>query len=230
VWNRQDLNFIGLFVQLGKAWAEQMQKKFGEVSPRDRAIAERFRQAREDAGITQQRVGLHIGVSRDQVASIEAERVALRFRPGWRFCIELDINAHWLARGEEPYRPCVDYFKVYSMFEPIENDPDILFSDGYDKIEARYQQLFEESSYRKRGAGELRKLARPIHGHTSSPHEETLRILATHWLRGVAPNQREALMSHLMDAAEQFKKKRKLRHEESDTSGPNSGRKRKSNI
>jgi DNA-binding XRE family transcriptional regulator len=181
-------------------------EKFTALEKREKSICQRFKLAREDAGITQEKIGLHIGLSRDQVASVESERVALRFRHGWKFCIEIDINAAWLAYGQEPLRPCVDYFKEWLAPEAIESDPDILFSAGFELIAEKYIALFDQQGLLKRKGGGLRKeLHRPVHSG-GAPHKQALSILLDAWFSDLGPSNRDELVAHLCRAAQDFKK------------------------
>ena len=182
-----------------------MGEKFAGLSDYEKSICSRFKLAREDAGVTQERLGLHIGLSRDQVASVELERVALRFWPGWKFCLELDINAAWLAYGEEPIRPCVDYFKTYMAPPGIENNPNITFGAGFPEIGLRYEELFKEVGYIKPSGGGLRKeLKRGVH-RGAARHKRAINLLIDTWLNDVGPENREIFVAHLCKSAQDFK-------------------------
>jgi DNA-binding XRE family transcriptional regulator len=181
-----------------------MGQKFNPLPEFEIEICRRFKFAREDAGVTQERIGLHVGLSRDQVASIEAGRVALRFWHGWKFCTELDINAEWMALGLEPYRPWLDYFKVWAVPPEIRDEPDILFSRGFNVIEDRYRKIVEEERPFKRPGGSLRKeLGRPV--HKSGEHKAAMSLLINGWLADIKPESRDAFVAHLCKAAEAFK-------------------------
>ncbi len=183
-----------------------MGEKFAKLDRYDGAVCERFKLAREEAGVTQEKIGLHIGLSRDQVASVEAARVPLRFWAGWKFCTELDINAEWLARGDEPFRPCIDYFKTYLAPAEIDDNPEITFVDGYQAIEQRYVELFREHGHQKRRGGGLRaELAkRPVH-RGGSAHKQAIAALIANWLEEVGPAHHDSLVEHLCSAVRKFK-------------------------
>ena len=183
-----------------------MAPKFAKLSETDQGICDRFKLAREEAGVTQEKIGRHIGLSRDQVASIELKRVPLRFWPGWRFCSELDINAAWLAYGDEPMRPCIDFFKVFMAPPSIEDDPDIDFINGFAEIGDRYHTLFREQGTTKRRVGALcGELSKRVHAGGSA-HKQAITALVDTWLSDVGPDNRDALLAHLVSAAQEFKR------------------------
>lgn len=182
-----------------------MGQKFAALSETAQAIADRFKLAREEAGVTQEKIGRHIGLSRDQVASVESKRVLLRFWPGWRFCSELDINASWLAHGEEPMRPCIDYFKAWMAPPEIDDNPEIDFISGFAQIEYKYDTLFREEGHTRRRVGALRgELRKRVHAGGAA-HKEAILALVQTWLDDVGPDNRDALLAHLVSATQQFK-------------------------
>ncbi len=182
-----------------------MGEKFAKLSESQQAICARFKLAREDAGVTQDKIGLHVGLSRDQVASIEAARVPLRFWHGWRFCVELDVNAEWLAQGEEPMRPCVDYFKTYTIPPDLNDNDELTFEAGFLEIEYHYKPLFREAAHGKRRVGGLRgELSRRVHTGGSA-HKQALTALFNDWLHDVGPDNRDSLIAHVCSAVRDFK-------------------------
>lgn len=170
-----------------------MGQKFATLSEAEKAICRRFKKARLEAGVTQPRIARHIGLSRDQVASVEAERVALRFWPAWRFCIELDINALWLAHGdaEGQPRPFANYAKGWAVVdETFAGDGEVTFAEAFRVIEPVYRHLYKPP----------RTVGLPL-----ARHEDGLARLITAWLKGISPDNRGAFLAHLIRAAEQFK-------------------------
>ena len=73
---------------------------FPELPESERAIGARVREARKRAKLSQAKIAALIGLTRDQVNNVELGRAALRFRPGWDLCVELDLNPAWLLTGE----------------------------------------------------------------------------------------------------------------------------------
>jgi DNA-binding XRE family transcriptional regulator len=71
-------------------------------------VSGRFVYFRERQGITQAETARIMGLSRDQVASLENGRVALRAIPALRFCKEFNLSPRWLATGLQPMWGWVD--------------------------------------------------------------------------------------------------------------------------
>jgi DNA-binding XRE family transcriptional regulator len=186
-----------------------MAQSFTKLPESEKEICRRFKLAREEIGVTQDRIALHIGLTRNQVANIEAERVALRFLPGWQFCIELDINAGWLARGEMggPLRPFVDFFRVYTHNTVTAED---LFSTIFEQIAGNYYQLFREQGLQKRkGANLLSSVRRPVYSGTAS-YKAAVERLIDNWLSELSPDQRDSFIAYLCSAARAFRKQRHI--------------------
>ena len=72
-------------------------RKYRDLTADERLIGKRVRQVRSVNDLNQKEFGARIGLSRDQLTNIEIGRVALRFAPGWRVCLEFDVNPLWLA-------------------------------------------------------------------------------------------------------------------------------------
>lgn len=68
-------------------------------------IARRLARARRAADLSQKDLASRVGLSRDQLATVEQGRTPLRFWPGWEMCRELGINQIWLITGSGPTHP-----------------------------------------------------------------------------------------------------------------------------
>ncbi len=92
-----------------------------------------MRAARQRFGLSQGFLAPLLGVSRDQLNSVELGRVALRFDPGLTLCGELDLNPLWLAFGEPPAAGF-----IYADASLILDDD--LFSEGVSRLRAKYRE------------------------------------------------------------------------------------------
>ncbi len=100
--------------------------QYKPLSDFEREICLRFAQARRFEKLTQAELADRLGVSRHQIANIEACRVPLKFWLGSNFCGELNVNQRWLATGEPPKSP---YFQVNpEQIPPPRPDDTALFS------------------------------------------------------------------------------------------------------
>lgn len=107
-------------------------------------MAQRLRVARTDAGFSQGHLAMKMGISRDQLASVETGRARLRFWPAWRACFELNINPSWLAAGKVDKSPF-----VFFGFEPKEKDAiteRTPFSEGFSMIGNYYEAEWAEAA------------------------------------------------------------------------------------
>src|SRR5664279_966514 len=77
---------------------------FKQLPNAEGEICLRFGHARRSANSTQAEIAGLLGVSRNQIANIEARRVPLKFWLGERFCAQLGISQSWLATGDPPQR------------------------------------------------------------------------------------------------------------------------------
>ena len=68
-------------------------------------IGARLAAARQSAGLNQKYLAGRVGMSRDQLATIEQGRVPLRFWAGWKICRELNISQVWLMTGSGSKSP-----------------------------------------------------------------------------------------------------------------------------
>ena len=71
-------------------------------------IARRLASVRRAAGLSQKDLAYRVGLSRDQLATVEQGRTPLRVWPGWEMCRELNINQVWLITGSGPAHPFLD--------------------------------------------------------------------------------------------------------------------------
>ena len=109
---------------------------------REKQIGKRFRGAREEANLSQAALGHGIGLTRDQVASIELGRVALRCDVADRYCKLLGRSQRWLATGLDPEGPEIDLPE--EIPSPLGFAPDWSFSQRYDALLAPYCDAFHE--------------------------------------------------------------------------------------
>lgn len=186
-----------------------MKKGFGDLPAGEREVCKRFKIARQEAGITQDRIGIHIGLTRNQVANIESCRVPLRFWAGWKFCSELDVNAAWLATESGPLRPCVDFFKIYTAPPTIESDfegNEQSFAEGFAEISLRYSELFQDQGFKKRtGAGLRGDIQRAVHSGGLF-HRKAIALLVEGWMNDIPPDHRDDFVAFLCEAADKFLK------------------------
>lgn len=88
--------------------AKRMPSEVRKVSQPHLSIAQRLRAARQRQGVTQTVLAEAMGISRDQLASVESYRVPLRFWPSLRACDFLKLSLRWLATGAgDASRRCV---------------------------------------------------------------------------------------------------------------------------
>ena len=73
--------------------------RFKPLPAGEREICRRLAAIRRFEGLEQAGLGQRLGITRNQVANIEAARVPLKADVAVRFCLMLDVNPQWLARG-----------------------------------------------------------------------------------------------------------------------------------
>jgi transcriptional regulator with XRE-family HTH domain len=112
-------------------------QKFRILTPLEKAVCNRVRESRLQQRFTQGLLGRNIGLSRDQLASIEAGRVALRFATGWKLCQFLNLNPAWLATGSGRQSPFLKFSPEKAGLVSGENKS---FIDGYAKIAKALEQ------------------------------------------------------------------------------------------
>jgi hypothetical protein len=74
-------------------------------------------------------VASQLGITRDRLASYEAERAPLRFEVAARFCRQFIISERWLATGKGPIQQLL-LLNQTQEFSKV--PPGALFSDAYD--------------------------------------------------------------------------------------------------
>lgn len=65
----------------------------------DQYLGERVRQARHEASLTQAQLGQRLGLSQDQIASVEAGSTAMAAADLPRWAAALDVPVIWLYRS-----------------------------------------------------------------------------------------------------------------------------------
>lgn len=101
-----------------------------------------------------------MGISRDQLASIETERSRLRFDPAWKACRALNLNPIWLAFGESAQAPFVFY-----GFEPEERaaiTEQTSFIDGFRMIAKTYAVFWQAGAENERAGRAVAINSAPI--------------------------------------------------------------------
>jgi transcriptional regulator with XRE-family HTH domain len=107
--------------------------KFRQLDIGEIAVGKRVQQVRQLERLSQKAFANVLGLSRDQLASIETGRVALPFEVGLRICLACDVNPLWLAvRRPAPIRGCVPY--AFSRGEQRGSFRDVITANehGYD--------------------------------------------------------------------------------------------------
>ncbi|MEO5804108.1 MAG: helix-turn-helix transcriptional regulator [Verrucomicrobiota bacterium] len=83
--------------------------KFKQLSRWEIELGERIAAQRRYAGSSQSELAKKLGLTRDQLSSIEIGRVPLRFWTGWKLCHVLNLNPLWLLLGGDlPEQPFTD--------------------------------------------------------------------------------------------------------------------------
>lgn len=105
-----------------------MPKKSGLIDERQAAICARVKMIREESQLSQPAFAGEVGITLDQLASVEYARIPLRFALGDWLCRRFDVCQRWLVEGKEPrfYYVSVDP----RIYQPVA--PTSLFSEAYD--------------------------------------------------------------------------------------------------
>jgi transcriptional regulator with XRE-family HTH domain len=93
---------------------------------------------RRREGFGQAELAKDIGLSRDQLSSIESGRVPLKLYVGWKLCYLLGTHPDWLWRGGDefelfPILPAVEIKRLEEIFLANKNTP---FADGWGALGA----------------------------------------------------------------------------------------------
>jgi len=121
-----------------------MPKKSGLMNERERAVCARVKSLREGLQYSQPAFALALGLTVDQLASIEYGRVPLRCAIGQWICQRFDVNQRWLAEGKAP-----KFYYVYYSGSRAPLAPNILFSQAYDdNLKFAVEKLLKEVAKR----------------------------------------------------------------------------------
>ena len=106
------------------------------VSDWDRKIGLRVAYLRRCQNMRQSELAMRLGLTRAQLSTIEAGRVALRLQTGWKVCKALDVHpsflltGHWPQGGEMPFPPSEDP-RTERLDRIIAGNRDSVFSEGF---------------------------------------------------------------------------------------------------
>lgn len=70
-----------------------------KLSPREKGICLRVKEARNLAGVSQEELASLIGIPRDRLSTYEKGRSPIKFDLGLRICRQLIVSEEWLATG-----------------------------------------------------------------------------------------------------------------------------------
>lgn len=99
-------NYFHLFLPPASAHTRAgLSLTFKPLLDTERAVGLRVGDGRRYARLSQTTLAQATGMTRDQIANIEAGRVMLRFLAGWKVCEHLNVNQLWLATGRFPQKP-----------------------------------------------------------------------------------------------------------------------------
>jgi transcriptional regulator with XRE-family HTH domain len=158
-------------------------QKYRPLSSNDYAICERVRDARLFSRASQSNFASAIGLSRDQLASVELGRVALRFATGLSLCRVMNLNPLWLAFGETQFQ---------TWFVPYEFAP-MAPTDSFSEVMTRYRE-----QYRKAVEAELRRMREQPYLLGKSPLWDQLLLL---WNVRLSDLDSETLRRHVRSLA-----------------------------
>jgi transcriptional regulator with XRE-family HTH domain len=169
-------------------------QKYRPLPLSELAICQRVREERTGTLLGQPIFAHSIGLSRDQLASIETGRVPVRAEVGIRLCRELDINPLWLAFGDEFEQPRWIEFRFMiprtrSLFsEVVANHRDDYATFRDVTFEREQPLLFKET--------------REFRGLTDE--QKAILVLLEKWQIRIVPEDYWALARHLRRAADAF--------------------------
>lgn len=106
--------------------------RFKPLPAGEREICWRLAAIRRFEGFEQAGLGQRLGITRDQVANIENARVPLKADVALRFCLMLNVNPLWLAKGtgQPKYFAAPSFKKIIAEASP----PAIPFSIWFDEF------------------------------------------------------------------------------------------------
>lgn len=179
-------------------------KKYRDLTEAEKQVCQRFRQSREAQGFSQAFISEHIGLSRDQLARVEAGSVAPLFGPAWRLCQFLALNPLWLAFGDRySSKEWIDYhFAPEHTIEEGER-----FLDVMRRHETGYAD-FRQSLQRARGEYVFANARRIPSADDGFGHR--LEQFTNDWRKTIPREDREKFVMHLALAAKNFAAKKNL--------------------
>jgi transcriptional regulator with XRE-family HTH domain len=83
--------------------------QFKPLPDNEKEICRRVAAIRRFKGLNQTELARRVGLTRDQLANIEAMRVALKFGTALAICRAIDINPNWLYSGVDPQSPMLEF-------------------------------------------------------------------------------------------------------------------------
>jgi DNA-binding XRE family transcriptional regulator len=83
--------------------------QFKPLPDNEKEICRRVAAVRRFQGLNQTELARRVGLTRDQLANIEAMRVALKFGTALAICRAIDINPNWLYSGAGPQGPMLEF-------------------------------------------------------------------------------------------------------------------------
>lgn len=155
---------------------------FAELTEEEKQIGRRVRAARNRFSLSQGFLAPLMGLSRDQLNSVERGRVALRFDGGLTLCGELDLNPLWLAFGEPPPAG----FLFLDTTHVLDDD---LFRDAMIGLRPGYLQLRNKS-----GAG----------GESITSGQAATSFQLSKWLPAISPKEAAAFWREMNRTAREF--------------------------
>ncbi len=132
---------------------------FKPLPDREKDISRRFAAVRRYNRMSQDALAPRLGLTRAQVANVEAVRVPLKFREGISFCSLFNINLRWLATGKLPQQPFTPISQA--LLNAISERE--LFSIVYGRhlaaiVEARLKELKMEANGEEKLIFDFRRL------------------------------------------------------------------------
>lgn len=168
--------------------------KYRPLPLNELAICQRVRAERTGTLLDQPIFARSIGLSRDQLASIETGRVPVHAHIGITVCREMDINPLWLAFGDEFEQPRWIEFR---FIVPRQRS---LFSEVVANQRDEYSR-FRDATF-VRDQPKLFKDTREFRGLTDE--QRAILALLEKWQIRIVPEDYWALERHLRRAADAF--------------------------
>lgn len=160
------------------------------------AICKRVREERRGTLLNQSQFASSIGLTRDQLASIESGRVPLRADAGLGLCLQLDVNPLWLAYGDEYEQP---HWIGFSGFGALPQSPP-LFSELIAANKQSYATVRDAAFARRQPR--IFTGDRQFRGLTAE--QKAILLLLEQWGIRILPSDYWALARHMRRAADNF--------------------------